>query len=783
MRNHTLNRKEKKGFGCLKWLPVALVLVFTLMFFGYLRPEYDIVLYTDNIVGEGLCSTAFSAINGFAHYYQAGFYFGEELKRAQLKGYNFDASYIYLNISGVNEAEIEGFDLCVFGVKVAHYNQVGRIPEGQYDGINVSVSEDGQRVHFDFENPDEGTTIALVSHFAPWWFWALYFALVLLISVLIAMLFSIIAERMPVVRLPLYSAGAIMATILAGCFFCGSMPYVDYTDLLLNWLVLYCAALMLNALTLPYLGTLLTMAFTTFWYVANYFVIILRGKPIMPADLKAIGTAAEVMGGYTFVPSWKMIVGVIAVLLYSVGVVIIWKQSRSGEKPTMRRRIMSRAVSALLAVGLFVIGINTPEFKSLDKFTWDLALQKSFHQEGMVLTYLKCALNSTVKKPEGYSRETVQAYLSDYPEEEESEAVRPTRIIMVMNEAFSDLRTVGLDERVDVMPFVDSLDENTIEGSLYVSIFGGGTCNTEFEALTGNTLAFLGTGAYPYTENVTQPLFSLASYFRDRGYLTEAFHANEAQNWNRNMVYPNLGFSEFHDIYDYADALGEIPYLHKQPADVADYAYIEEVDAEHATEPRFLFNVTMQNHSGYERWEDVEKDPTVLEYGANLELDAQVYLSLVKASDDAVRQLVETCRDSDEPTMIVFFGDHQPGLPEYAQNGIYTKAENYLDWYKSRFFIWTNYETQTAHDVQISANFLPWLILERGNFPLPPYAQMLREVHEKYPVVSAMGVIDSDGNVYAGVSDVLDDPLIQKYQYVQYANLFDEIDSAWFEAK
>ena len=132
--------------------------------------------------------------------------------------------------------------------------------------------------------------------------------------------------------------------------------------------------------------------------------------------------------------------------------------------------------------------------------------------------------------------------------------------------------------------------------------------------------------------------------------------------------------------------------------------------------------------------------------------------------------------------MIIFFGDHQPGLRGDEQAGIYNALDYALDYYKTKFFIWTNYETEAQHDVAISANFLPWLILERANFPLPPYVQMLKEVHEKYPIISAMGVVDAEGNVYSGVADLMDDPLMRKYQYVQYANVFDEIDPQWFRA-
>ena len=452
-------------------------------------------------------------------------------------------------------------------------------------------------------------------------------------------------------------------TLLAGCFFCGSLPFVTYNNFLLNWLFVFAFSLLLNAITLPFLGTVLTMFFTTFWYIANYFVIQFRNKPIMPADLKAIGTAKEVMGSYTFTPSWQMVLGVAVVIAYAVLLIRVWKKNRPKEKQPLRKQLIRRSISIIAAVLLMLVGVNTHAFKSLNSFAWDMVLLKSFHEEGMVTTYLKSYFNSQVKEPEGYSREIVSSYLADYQDTQKPDGIQPTNIIMVMNEAFSDLRTVGLNPAIDVMPFIDSLDENTVEGNLYVGVFGGGTCNTEFEALTGNTLAFLGPGAYPYTENVTKPLFSLASYFREQGYLTESFHANEPQNWNRNMVYPNLGFETFNSIADY-EAYGPVTYLHDYPADISDYLFMEAVSEKNSGQSRFLFGVTVQNHSGYERWLDVEKAESVEENGNSLYVDTQVYLSLIKASDDEIRQLVETYQDSDEPTMIVFFGDHQAGLPK-----------------------------------------------------------------------------------------------------------------------
>ena len=769
----------------LKYFPIILPIVFAVLFFGLMPVKYDAVFYTDNIEGEGICISYFNNPESFSSFYQTEFYFGSELKKATVPGYQYNVNYITLEISDVSQFDITGIDSYVWGIHVKHYDgdQILTSSDRIEDDSILMMKKDNA-FHVEIKNPKEGVIIYLHKAMIPLSFWAIYFAVIMIASILISTLVGILAKKWSALPRILMGISGIIVVLVAGQFFCGSLPYVEFKFFLLNFLFLYALSVIVGAVTLPWIGTVATMGFTIFWYIANYFVIALRGKPIMPADLKAMDTAAEVMGGYTFAPSWQMILGVAVVILYAVGIVVAW---RRGEHPkhSLKKHLIFRGAALAAAVIVCVISVNTSTFKNLNSFAWDAVLQKSFHQEGIVLTFLKSALNSGVKRPEGYSQETVNSYLSEYQSKPQvaGEGVRPTNIIMVMNEAFSDLRTVGLDKNVDVMPFIDSLKENTVEGRLHVSVFGGGTCNTEFEGLTGNTLAFLSNGAYPYTENITDSMFSLAQYFKDNGYLTEAFHANEPQNWNRNMVYPFIGFDQFNSIADYAEALGEVPYLHGHPADTADYSFIEKVDEENKDQPRFLFNVTMQNHSGYEKWEDVEEAKTVKENVPDLYQDTRTYLSLVKASDDAVKQLVETYQDSDEPTMIIFFGDHQPGLPGAAQSEVYTKAKTFLDYYTSKFFIWTNYDSEEMHDVDVSANFLPYLVLKQGNFPMPPYVQMLGEVHEKYSVVSAMGVINNDGEIYASVSDVLDDPLLQKYQFIQYANMFDEIDEAWFEVK
>ena len=52
-----------------------------------------------------------------------------------------------------------------------------------------------------------------------------------------------------------------------------------------------------------------------------------------------------------------------------------------------------------------------------------------------------------------------------------------------------------LETNVEVMPFIDSLTENTTRGFAQASVYGAKTPNSEWEYLTGNTMAFLPEGS------------------------------------------------------------------------------------------------------------------------------------------------------------------------------------------------------------------------------------------------------------------------------------------------
>ena len=287
-------------------------------------------------------------------------------------------------------------------------------------------------------------------------------------------------------------------------------------------------------------------------------------------------------------------------------------------------------------------------------------------KNGTVTAFLMELQYISVDKPSGYSAENAKELLASYDTGSQeaagtsSDNAQKPNIIVIMNEAFSDPSVLGdFTTNEDYMHSLLDGADNTISGHLNVSVKGGNTANTEFEYLTGASMAFLPYGSIPYQQYVKKETPSMSSYLSSLGYYTIAMHPYRAAGWDRNLVYPKLGFDEMHFQEFFTDS----PLVRKYVSDEGNYEKIiklyEEKDAD---TPLFLFNVTMQNHSSYSDWADYDNfSPDITVEGSDSKL-LPAYLSLIRLSDSAIQNLVSYFEAQEEPTMIVFFGDHQPSL-------------------------------------------------------------------------------------------------------------------------
>ncbi|MFR3322173.1 MAG: sulfatase-like hydrolase/transferase [Lachnospiraceae bacterium] len=186
---------------------------------------------------------------------------------------------------------------------------------------------------------------------------------------------------------------------------------------------------------------------------------------------------------------------------------------------TGKQRVVWFCVLAVLTAGGFGY-LQSQSILSTGKnggFFWNLT--SSYEKYGYFLATHIYENYQKVEKPEGYSAEAVEQLMTELIQEQtersgqnDSTGQLPN-IIAIMNESFTDFASVGgIQTSKQLLPFIDSLQENTVKGNLYVPVFGGGTANTEFEFLTGSTMQFLPTGSTPYQAYVKRELPSLASY-------------------------------------------------------------------------------------------------------------------------------------------------------------------------------------------------------------------------------------------------------------------------------
>ncbi|MCD7884640.1 MAG: sulfatase-like hydrolase/transferase [Lachnospiraceae bacterium] len=361
-----------------------------------------------------------------------------------------------------------------------------------------------------------------------------------------------------------------------------------------------------------------------------------------------------------------------------------------------------------------------------------------------------------------------------------ADASETPTIIVIMNESWADYTEVGngLELSEDYMPFIRSLTENTIKGTAYSSVFGGNTPNSEYEFLTGNTMAFLPASSVGFNLFVRGNLPSLASQLGSLGYYTLAMHPYRGTNYRRNIVYPQIGFDTYYTRDDFQYPVRIRNYISDETLfNRIILEYEENLDS---GQPLFSYNVTIQNHGGYYSSNtnnlDMEIEVLNTEFSTT---KAEIYVNLVKATDDAFQGLVEYFEDVDEPVIILMFGDHQPNIGDSAYEYLLGGTEDSLtdeelmEKYKIPFICWANYDIEEETIEATSLNYLYSILADRLGLEMTGYQEYLLDLSEEIPVINSIGYWGSDGVFYE-----LDDKespyydLVNEYNILEYNDIF-----------
>lgn len=567
--------------------------------------------------------------------------------------------------------------------------------------------------------------------------------------------------------------GASIMLLLAGVFATLGLEFSSNHDLtwmyplclLLEWALIAFAMLGLFFLFQRRCGGAVVLAVALYVLgLAEYFVILFKSMPISPGDLTALSTAAAVAGtGFTYtITSFCMLslaFTVIAIQICTLAAQVAPKR----QKGSWRGLVLNLLIAIVCLGGIAAHTTLLDYYHTLYIQVYSWRPLESYYRQGFLPSFISGAQTIKPSKPEDYTVSGAKKLISEYAEEYDSnnqtggssstrleatkqfDEEKPT-VIAVMNETFSDL-SIYQNMHADYQgpTYFKSIDDCLSRGRLYVSAYGGGTANTEFEFLTGNSMAYLGSGVYPYTTYDLTDTENLAAQFKSLGYHTTAMHPNHGTNWNRENVYKDFGFDQFLTINDFQNA----ETLRGMVTDKATYDKILEL-LDTNSNPQFIFDVTMQNHSGYDTGLIPYDKQMSLNIDGEFNSNVNEYVSLIQQSDEALKYFLNKLSKLDRKVVVVFWGDHQPFFPDTYNDRWFTNEDDATHQerlWQTNYIIWANYDvagnSQTSHEEDLSSNYLSSELMKLIGAPLTDYQKAHLTLRQSLPALNSVGYEDS----------------------------------------
>ena len=505
---------------------------------------------------------------------------------------------------------------------------------------------------------------------------------------------------------------------------------------------------------------------------SSFMIYALRGDSLTPTDVYSIKTAMSVAAQYEF----NMRYQIISVTIMFAAMVLIAAKFPLKVKFRFRHAVMRAVGAAILAVCIMAISsINVHKY-----YISIFDQHYSNQQYGSAFAFYANAKKMGLAKNENFDPDKLNAILDGYTENTTIPEDKPN-VIVIMNESFADLQAVSeFETNEDYMPFYRSLKENTLKGELLVSPFGGNTCNSEFEFLTGMNVGLLRANAIPYVQMIFNPIpYSMASHMNALGYTTTAFHPYYANGWNRTTIYNYMGFDKFLSIENMSEYIDKIEKIRSYTSDRCDFEtvlnYLNREDKKE-DERDFIFNITMQNHGGYTS-KSLESEIHLENMNGDYPL-AEQYLTLIKNTDDALEYFLNELESFDEPTIVLMFGDHQPNIEKSFFEELYGSELGKLSQdelsrrYHIPFMIWTNYDSEETEDIHTSPCFLSGLLMERAGLPKSRVQLYLDELQAESDIMqlNPKGYTDHEGTWHSHK----DASGLDTYYDLEYAILTDE---------
>ena len=527
---------------------------------------------------------------------------------------------------------------------------------------------------------------------------------------------------------------------------------------LLAWGLLFLVWMAVDWLTrFAPLATLLSALLGCLPATVDFYILQLRGEPFLPWDLMQVSEAAGVASAAGIHVQTSMVLSGVVVLALTVGSFFLYRGRQ--KLPWVQRLAGFAASTAATCALIFGVFLQPAVTQSLGILPDAWMQDRYYRYYGVVTSFLTNLTNLEIDKPESYSEEAIDAILDDveagekyttspaYPDSYAAqtpaeERVEQPTIIYVMDESYwdvSELEQYGITFDTDVSKNLHALQQTSAYGRAYSPSFGGGTCDVEFEALTGYSVSFLPSGSKPYQQHVTKPMFAMPNYLKLKGYQTAAVHCFWAKYWSRDKAYPNLGFDDFISLED-MHGVTKVRKHYWTSGLVTDDSMADQIIQQYESmksssdKPIFLHAVTMQNHTNYNKdnYPDDER-VKVLSHPAGLKPSTvgalEDFATGIRDADAMMGKLTEYFSQVDEPVILVFWGDHYNPIDSnydvYTTTGYASDSSADPRLHQTTLLMWSNYSQQQVDLGTIAAYDISPVMMDIYGLEEPLYFQFL----------------------------------------------------------
>ena len=489
--------------------------------------------------------------------------------------------------------------------------------------------------------------------------------------------------------------------------------------------------------------------------IANYYKMLVVGEPIYPSDLSMISNIDEIIGYVKNLLSPTLIIGLIVVITLLAVLSFI---CRKGFKLTMKLRVIFFAIFVAYLASIFYYEKSPlkPLVNSTVYFTkWNQV--NNYQQNGFLFGFITNLQNDLMIKNDHYTEANLQEIMDYYTKKAEdynqsADLSQQPNIITIVSESLSDPTVFNqLTFSEDPLPNLRQYLETYSSGHFLSPFKGNRTANVEFEYLVGFTNSLLLEGTIPFQQALSSKpeIPSFISFMDQLGYTSVAIHPNNAAFYKRSQVYPALGFDEFLSI----DKMKHLDYIDSQRY-VSDQSVFDELYAEleAADRPIFAYGLTMANHIAIFDKKFGENTIEVLDANGEHNTEMETYAEGLKQTDLALKEFITKIENYDEPTLVIFFGDHLINFQSdiHEQHGYIEKDTDALRaklFFETPLLIMSNMDDFQIENIDdVSPIFIAPLILRELNLPLSPFYVFLLDLYEEFSVLHNNFKLDANQN-------------------------------------